>query len=110
MITQFIQRCRSFPQTDLLPAPLPGRFGKVFYTLLNLFLIFSIFGGKKYPRALSSAEPKIPGNLVDAISLNLHESLHLVGLTHDEEDAGNIMYPDLSRGQVRREINEKEML
>ena len=95
---------RSFASTS------PQSFWKGFLYAFESFLNFLAFWNKKNrERGPSSSPLKIPAIAVDAISLNLHELLHVTGLTHDDSDENNIMYSALARGQVRRNIMEKEL-
>ncbi len=95
---------RSFASTS------PRSFWKGFLYAFEYFLNFLSFWNKKSDeRDISSAVPKIPARKVDAISLNLHELLHVTGLTHDDSNENNILYPSLPLGQVRRNIAEKEL-
>lgn len=60
-------------------------------------------------RQPSAKKMVIPNRKLDSISLFLHELGHFGGLLHDEKDESNIMFPKLARGQVRRNLSEKDM-
>ncbi len=93
---------RSFASTS------PESFWKEFLYAFQAAFDFLAFWRKKHFRDLVSEKPEIPSTHVDAISLFEHELLHLVGMLHIN-DTRSLLYPDLRKSQIRREITEIEL-
>ena len=76
------------------------------YAFQSFLDFFSSFWKKKKGRIPAAREPQIPNNKIDAISLCLHELLHLSALLHDTD---GIMQETLAAGTIRRNITEREL-
>ena len=80
--------------------------GQFLYAFQSFLDFFSDFWRKKQDRVPSAQQPQIPKNKIDAISLYLHELLHLSALLHEKK---GIMQETLAGGKIRRDITEIEL-
>lgn len=76
------------------------------YAFQSFLDFFSVFWKEKEDRTPSARSTQIPKNRLDAISLYLHELLHLSALLHEKQ---GIMQETLAPGVIRRNITEIEL-
>ena len=83
-------------------------FWKRFVYSFNTFLDFLAFWERKHKRFPAAKKVPISNKQVDFLSLSLHELGHVAAVTHIE-DRNSIMYFELEKGQIRRNISDIEL-
>jgi len=86
----------------------PKSFWQNFLYALKPLWNMLTFWKKQDTRTPAARKVPISKREVDFISLSIHELGHLAGMAHIEGQE-SVMNPQLSRGQIRRNINELEL-